>query len=683
MSEVQRDYDYYSKLKSKLNEYNEAYYEQDAPIITDYEYDQLLLELEEIEAEHPEWVATDSPSQHIGGSASQTFSKVDHEVKMESLQDVFSLADLENFVRKTNRDLGYSAEWIVEEKIDGLSISLEYRDGVFWQGSTRGDGSVGEDVTQNLLTVGVIPHLLLEDKPSRLVVRGEVYMPKASFIALNKQQAEHGLKLFANPRNAAAGSLRQLDPEITRSRDLSLFCFNVQLIEGVEFSTHYESLEFLRRNGLPLIEAEKPSTDIDELMAEIVAISERRTSLEYGIDGAVVKLNSLADRARLGSTSKYPRWAAAYKYPPEQAETIIEDIEVQVGRTGKLTPLAHLTPVFVDGSTVAKATLHNEDFVKEKDIRIGDTVKIQKAGDIIPEITEVILDKRSDDSVAYVMPEECPVCGSTAVRYQGEAATYCTNQSCPAQVARAIEHFASRSCMEIAGLGERNVEMLLEKGFIEDIADIYLLHEHREDLVELPGYGKKSIDKLLDAIELSKNNSLERLINGLGISFIGTNGSRLLAENVKNLDELMAKSVDDLQAIPGIGDVSADAVFKFFREVHNQELIERLRILGLNFNSNIYIDTSVEVDRGLWDGMKVVLTGTLNNYTRNEAAKLIEDLGGKINSSVSKNVDFLVAGESAGSKYDKALGLNIRILTEEEFEEALADPANFKASLEQ
>lgn len=675
------DYSYYLELKSKLKEYNIAYYDEDSPLISDSDYDSLLTELEQIEALNPEWVEDDSPSQIVGGSASEVFSKVGHEVKMESLQDVFSLEDLDYFLKKTNRDLGYEAEWIVEEKIDGLSISLEYRDGVFWQGSTRGDGTIGEDVTQNLMTIKSIPHTMPVDKPSRLIVRAEVYMPKSSFIALNERQEEEGKRLFANPRNAAAGSLRQLDAKVTESRDLSLFCFNVQLVEGIEFNSHQESLDFLRRNNFPVIGAYEATSDVNELMDSIQDIYERRPTLEYGIDGAVVKLNSISDRVRLGSTSKYPRWAAAYKYPPEVASTVVKNIAIQVGRTGKLTPLAEVVPVLIDGSTVAKASLHNEDYVKDKDIRVNDTVLIQKAGDIIPEIIEVVLSERPEESEAFVMPDTCPICGSDAIRWEDSAGTYCTNPNCPAQVQRSIEHFASRNCMDIAGLGERNVKLFSDLNYINSISEIYNLKSHREELINLPGFGDRSIDKLLQAIEDSKTNSLERLINGFGIRFIGTTASRLLATKVQNLYELMDMDIETLNNIDGIGQVSAESIYRFFRLEHNINLINELDNYGVNFNSNIFIDPNETVSEKPWDDLKIVVTGTLQDYTRNEAKEIVEGLGAKVNSAVSKNVDFLVVGENAGSKLTKANSLGLRVINESEFKEAIANPESFRESL--
>lgn len=666
-----KDYAYYAELKDKIKQYNHAYYDEDAPLISDYKYDSLLRELEELEKEHPEWQSEDSPTLNVGGTVNETFSKVEHEVKMESLQDLFSLAEIRDFINKTNKALNKELEYVVEEKIDGLSVALEYRNGVFYRGSTRGDGTIGENVSKNLLNISNVPKTLKVDKPERLVVRAEVYMPKASFASLNEEQEAQGNTKFANPRNAAAGSLRQLDPQVTAKRNLDLFCFNLQLVEGMDFKTHYETLEFFKRNGFPVIHAFEPSSDIEQIEANIKAISARRADLSYGIDGAVIKVNNLDYRTQLGSTSKYPRWAAAFKYTPEQQKTKVLDIKVNVGRTGKLTPLAVLEPVLVDGSMISRVSLHNEDYVKEKDVRVNDTVVIHKAGDVIPELVEVDLSQRDADSEKFTMPEDCPVCGAKVVRSEDEAATYCTNANCPAQVERRIEHFASRSAMDITGLGEKNVKFFYQKGYIRNIADIYRLKDKRESLIEEPGFGEKSVDKLLASIEASKANSLEDLINGLGIQFIGANASRLLAENVPNMETLSKLSQEDIQKIDGLGTVSAKSVYTFFQDEDNLNLLRDLKDLGLNFESNIYKEDKEDL---AWSDLKFVLTGSLDKYTRSEASTLIENNGGKVQSSVSKNVDYLLLGENPGSKYDKAKELGINILSEADFEKALEDP---------
>ncbi len=678
-----KDHKYYLDLKDRVLALNDAYYNHDQSEVSDFVYDQLLHELEELEQEHPEWQEIDSPTIKVGGKASEVFSKVNHDVKMESLQDFFSVEDIDSFVRRTQRELSYEAEFVVEEKIDGLSVSLEYEKGIFVRGATRGDGLVGEDVTLNLLEISDVPRVMLHDKPERLVVRGEIYMTKSAFIRLNEIQEKNGVKLFANPRNAAAGSLRQLDPKITANRDLSLFCFNIQLVEGMEFSTHQETLKFLARNGFKIIDLEKVARTTEEIDNLIIEIEERRSRLDYGIDGAVIKLNSLKDREKLGSTSKYPRWAAAYKYPPEQVETKLLDIQVNVGRSGKLTPLAILNPVVVDGSTVSKATLHNEDYIAEKDIRIGDMVKVQKAGDVIPEISTVVFDKRPINTEKFMMPLTCPVCGADAVRKTGEAARICVNEDCPAKLKRKLEHFVSRNCMYIDGLGEKNIELFLDLGLINDLADIYLLKNHRDDLLKLPGYGEKSIDKLLEAIESSKNNSMENFLAALGIQFIGANTASLISEVVPDIDTLMMMTAANLEDIPGVGQASANAIVEYFNNPINLELIEKFRSLGLNFKSYSYKDqASREAESELpWTGLKAVVTGTLENYKRQEAELKLKELGAQVLSSVSKNVNFLLAGENAGSKLDKALNLDIKIINENEFIEALNKPEKFREDL--
>lgn len=678
-----KDHKYYLDLKDRVLALNDAYYNNDQSEVSDFVYDQLLHELEELEQEHPEWQEIDSPTIKVGGKASEVFSKVNHDVKMESLQDFFSIEDIDSFVRRTQRELSYEAEFVVEEKIDGLSVSLEYEKGIFVRGATRGDGLVGEDVTLNLLEISDVPRVMLHDKPERLVVRGEIYMTKSAFIRLNEIQEKNGVKLFANPRNAAAGSLRQLDPKITANRDLSLFCFNIQLVEGMEFSTHQETLKFLARNGFKIIDLEKVARTTEEIDNLIIEIEERRSRLDYGIDGAVIKLNSLKDREKLGSTSKYPRWAAAYKYPPEQVETKLLDIQVNVGRSGKLTPLAILNPVVVDGSTVSKATLHNEDYIAEKDIRIGDMVKVQKAGDVIPEISTVVFDKRPINTEKFMMPLTCPVCGADAVRKTGEAARICVNEDCPAKLKRKLEHFVSRNCMYIDGLGEKNIELFLDLGLINDLADIYLLKNHRDDLLKLPGYGEKSIDKLLEAIESSKNNSMENFLAALGIQFIGANTASLISEVVPDIDTLMMMTAANLEDIPGVGQASANAIVEYFNNPINLELIEKFRSLGLNFKSYSYKDqASREAESELpWTGLKAVVTGTLENYKRQEAELKLKELGAQVLSSVSKNVNFLLAGENAGSKLDKALNLDIKIINENEFIEALNKPEKFREDL--
>ncbi len=662
-------------LRDKLRAYNEAYYDLDQPLVDDQVYDKLLRDLEELEALHPEWAVEDSPTRVVGGRASAVFSKVSHEVKMESLQDVFSLGELEDFLRRTSAALGDSPEWVVEQKIDGLSVSLEYRNGLYYQGSTRGDGNIGEDVTENLVTIAGVPRRLSPGAPSRLIVRGEVYMTEESFRKLNQTQEDQGQKLFANPRNAAAGSLRQLDSKITASRDLSLFCFNVQLVEGLEFSTHLESLDFLEANGFPVIRHSGAKRSAEEVLAEVERIGAERGALAYGIDGAVVKINDLAIRRDLGSTSKFPRWAAAYKYPPEQVSTTVEDIIVQVGRSGKITPLALLKPVTVAGSTISRVTLHNEDFIEAKDIRIGDHVLIQKAGDVIPEVVSVDKSLRPETAVPYAMPTHCPACGSEVVRREGEAASYCTGLDCPAQRLRRLIHFTSRDAMNIEGMGPANLQLLVEKGYISRVSDLYRLAEHRVDLEQLPGWGEKSVTKLLENIERSKQNSLERLLGALGIPQIGTAAARVLAASFPDMWALADSSVETLQELPDIGPTTALSIKAFFAGESNRHLLEDLASLGLNIRSTTYQSETDRANADLpWKELKMVVTGTLASMSRGEAEEKIRALGAVAQGSVSAKTSCVIVGEKAGSKADKARSLGVRILTEEAFLAALADP---------
>lgn len=670
------DQNYVDELREKLLRYNDAYYNKDAPLVDDAVYDRLLRELETLENEHPEWRRADSPTQIVGGRASDDLGKVRHEVKMESLQDVFSLEELEGFLQKTSEHLP-GAEWVVEQKIDGLSVSLEYRDGRFYRGATRGDGEVGEDITANLMTLSGLPRELSEDRPSRLIVRGEVYMSNESFIKLNQQQEDIGGRLFANPRNAAAGSLRQLDPKVTAERELSLFCFNVQLAEGLSFETHSESLDFLQRNGFPVIRHSRPLASADDIMAEVENIGEIRGTLPYGIDGAVVKLDRLDLRNELGSTSKFPRWAAAFKFSPEQEETTLKEIAVQVGRSGKLTPLAVLEPVTVAGSTISRATLHNEDFIKEKDIRPGDRVIIQKAGDIIPEVVKVLPEKRPPEGLEpYKFPETCPACGAKVLRREGEAASYCTGADCPAQRLRHLIHFTSRDCMDIEGLGPANLRLFVDKGFISGIADIYRLEDKRDMLLELPGFGERSVEKLLLAAEASKQRPLERLLNALGIPQIGAAGARVLAESFPNMKALAEADEETLLSLSDIGPTTAASLRSFFASENNRALLKELEELGLNMDSELY---GTEQAAQPWEGLRFVVTGTLQAFGRAEAEEKIRSLGGAASGSVSSKTSYLVMGEKAGSKAEKAKELEIPILNEEAFLKALEQPLSLKA----
>ncbi len=666
------DETYVKDLRAKLRELNEAYYDLDQPLVEDQEYDRLLTELETIEREHPEWATADSPTVTIGGQASAVFTKVTHEVKMESLQDVFSLTELEDFLQRTKSQVQGTPEWIVEQKIDGLSVALEYRNGIYYRGATRGDGTTGEDVTMNLATLASVPKKLEGQVPSRLIVRGEVYMTEEAFANLNRSQEDLGQKLFANPRNAAAGSLRQLDSKITASRDLSLFCFNVQLVEGLTFATHYESLRYLETQGFPVIRYSEPVTDPEDVLAKVAEIGSIRGSLPYGIDGAVVKINDLALRTELGSTSKYPRWACAYKYPPEQVFTTVDDIIVQVGRSGKITPLALLQPVTVAGSTISRVTLHNEDFIRDKDIRVGDKVLIQKAGDVIPEVVQVDFSQRPPDSTPYIMPTHCPACGSEIVRREGEAASYCTGVDCPAQRLRRLIHFTSRDCMNIEGLGPANLQMLLEGGFITRFSDLYRLETHREKLMELPGWGEKSVTKLLENIERSKSNPLSRLLNALGIPQIGTAAARGLAQAFPDIWALAAATTEELQALPDIGPATAQSIHAFFAGESNRNLLHELEDLGVNMKSDTYA-ASEGADLP-WTGLRMVVTGTLTSMSREEAEAKIRANGAAAQGSVSAKTSYVIVGEKAGSKADKARNLGVPILSEEQFLDVLADP---------
>lgn len=670
------DYAYVENLREKLRQYNDAYYDKDAPLVDDYTYDQMLRELERLEAAHPEWADPESPTRVVGGRALSTFSKVSHEVRMESLQDVFSIEELRAFLTKTSADT--PIEWVVEHKIDGLSVALEYRDGVFYRGATRGDGTTGEDVSANLLTMSSIPKRLAEDPPSRLIVRGEVFMSDRSFTSLNESQEELGQKLFANPRNAAAGSLRQLDPKVTSGRDLSLFCFNVQLVEGRTFATHLESLEFLAANGFPVIPVSDAVIDIEAVISAVEVIGAERGRLSYGIDGAVVKANSLAVRETLGSTSKFPRWAAAYKFSPEQQETRIRDIIVQVGRSGKITPLAVLEPVTVAGSTISRATLHNEDFIEEKDIRVGDSVIIQKAGDVIPEVVRVQTDKRPAEAVPYAMPQVCPACGSVVIRREGEAASYCTGANCPAQRLRRLIHFASRDCMNIEGLGPANLRVLVEKGYIQSLGDLYRLPEHASELERLPGWGKRSVTKLLEAVEGSKKNPLERVLTALGIPQIGTAAARVLAKAFPDIWALAEAEADMLQTLPDIGATSAQSIRAFFDSPDNLSVLREFAQFGVNLTSDTY--GSGEAQEELpWSDLRFVVTGTLESMSREEAEAKIRSLGAAAQSQVSAKTSFVVVGAKAGSKATKAAALGIPTLDEAAFLDALQNPATLSA----
>lgn len=650
-------------LREKIKYHNDRYYDLDSPEISDAEYDQLLRQLENLEEEYPLFADSNSPTQKVGGKVKDDFKKITHKYPMQSLMDVFSENELKSFLIKIKEQIP-DVEFIVERKIDGLSVALEYEQGVLVRALTRGDGFVGEDVTENVRTIRSVPVRLKKPVPL-LVVRGEIYMPNSAFLKLNERQEDLEEKVFANPRNAAAGSLRQLNSSITASRNLELFVFNIQGIEGEKFEKHSQSLDWLMDNGFPTSPSYRKCKTEDEIWKAIEEIASVRGTLDYGIDGAVIKVDSLPQRLILGTTSKVPKWAVAYKYPPEQRETLIEQILVQVGRTGKLTPLAKLTPVRIAGSMVARATLHNEDFIAEKDIREGDTVLIQKAGDIIPEVVNVIKEKRTANSKPFVMPTHCPVCDAPVVRENGEAASKCTGVECPAQLFRHLIHFVSKEAMNIEGLGPSILEILLEKGLIKGIAEIYTLSEKREELKCLERFGEKSVNNLLISIEKSKSNSLERLLNGFGIKNIGVRAATILANHFESMDTLIDATYMDLVTLPEFGDISANAVLEFFRQEQTLHLINQLKQAGVQMNSNI----KDRIISNIFEDKTFVLTGTLPTMTREEVTAIILAHQGKVSGSVSKKTSYVLAGEEAGSKLDKATALGVRIIDENEFKE--------------
>ena len=648
------------QLTQILNDANYRYYVLDNPTMPDFEYDRLLRELEELEAAHPELVKPDSPTQRVGGEAVSGFEKYTHPVPLMSLQDVFSVEELNEFLEKTLTAEPETA-FSVEPKIDGLSVALEYVDGQFVRGATRGDGNVGEDVTTNLKTIRSIP-MTLENAPHRLIVRGEVYMPKKSFEKLNARQEEEGKPLFANPRNAAAGSLRQLDPKVCAIRELDIYIFNIQLAEGMDFTTHGETLDYLNSLRFKVIPY-RLLRDVGQVDEYVMAINENRGELPCDIDGAVIKVNDLAQRERMGATAKCPRWAVAYKYPPEIKETVVEDIVVQVGRTGVLTPKAVVKPVRLAGTTVTNATLHNQDFISERDIRIGDTVRIRKAGEIIPEILEVMKEKRPADAVAYLLPTACPVCGAKVERDEDGAFVRCTGIACPAQLSRNIAHFVSRDAMDIEGLGSSIVDTLIEKGLVKSPADIYYLSV--DDMKSLWQKGSTAAKKLHESIQASREQDLSRLIYALGIRQVGAKTGKVLASHFGNLDALMNASAEELTQVSDVGEITARNISGWFAQPQSRNLIERLREAGVNFESKRAVTDA------RFAGKTFVLTGALTRFTREEATEKIELFGGKASGSVSKKTSYVVVGENAGSKERKARELGIPILSEEEFLEMI------------
>lgn len=652
-----------NELTNELNYHNHKYYVEDSPEISDFEFDKLLVELEQLEEQYPQFKRTDSPTVRVGGEAVKGFNEVRHEVPMLSQQKAFSREEIIDFDRRVKAVVP-DAEYVVEQKIDGLSVSLEYVDGIFTRGSTRGDGIVGEDVTENLKTILTIPLKLKDDIPF-LEVRGEVFLSRNNFEKINDLLESTGQPLFANPRNAAAGSLRQLDPKIAAKRKLDIFVFNIQQIQGAEISTHIEGLEFLQKQGFKTILDKKSYSTIDEVYKRIEEIGEERGQLYFDIDGAVIKVNNLSDRELLGNTSKFPRWSIAYKYPAEKQTTVIRDIKVQVGRTGVLTPLAILDTVHIAGSNVSRATLHNLDYIREKDIRVGDTVVIEKAGDIIPAVIEVIKENRNGEEPEFKMPEHCLECGAIIVREEGEAAYRCTGVSCPAQRMRNIIHFVSRNAMNIEGLGPSIIEQMLEKNLIETAADLYYVNP--SDIADMDKMGEKSAQNLINALEKSKSNPLYRLINAFGIRHIGEKAAKILSAQYKTLENLMNANVDELTQIPDIGEKMAMSVVSFFAEEQTKEFIKKLETAGVNCvddNENSVVDKRFE-------NMTFVLTGTLEKYKRSEAGQIIENYGGKTSSSVSKKTTYVLAGAEAGSKLDKAQSLGVKIISETEFEEMI------------
>lgn len=643
-------------LTNQLNEANYQYYVLDDPQMPDFEYDRLLRELEILEAENPSLVRPDSPTLRVGGQALSKFEKVTHTVPLMSLQDVFSLEELEQFLSKIQQAYP-EAQFTVEPKIDGLSVALEYENGHFVRGATRGDGVIGEDVTENLKTIRTIP-MYLENAPEKLIVRGEVFMPKKSFEKLNERQEREGKALFANPRNAAAGSLRQLDSKIAAQRGLDIYIFNVQYAQGMTFTSHSESLEYLKQLKLKVIDWSLLN-QVKSIKDCVLAINEHRDRLSCDIDGAVIKVNELSQREQLGATAKFPRWAVAYKYPPEIKATVVEDIVVQVGRTGVLTPKAVVRPVRLAGTTVTNATLHNQDFITERDIRIGDTVQIRKAGEIIPEILEVDLSKRPENAQPYLLPSVCPVCGSATQKDEDGVFLRCTGTACPAQLSRIIEHFVSRDAMDVDGLGGSIVDSLIEKGFLKSPADIYELS--LSDIKSLWQSGETAAQKLLASIEHSKEQDLSRLIYALGIRQVGAKTGKILAKHFGSLDALMQAEKEELTQISDIGEITAEFIYDWFRQDQSIIMIEKLRKAGVNFDSKVVISDS------RFAGMTFVLTGALTKFTRDEATEKIELYGGKASGSVSKKTTYVVVGENAGSKERKARELNIPILSEDDF----------------
>ena len=656
MMEVQKEIE---KLRKEINYHSKLYYVYDAPVISDYDFDMLMQRLKTLENEHPELITPDSPTQRVGGQALSQFTQVHHQVPLESLTDVFSYDELFAFGERMDSLISESHNYTVEPKIDGLSMSLEYENGVFVRGATRGDGTTGEDVTENLRTVRSVP-LRIDNAPERLIVRGEVYMSKAVFEELNREREIKGEPLLANPRNAAAGSMRQLDPKVAASRKLDIICFNLQYTSGEPFATHAETLDAMRDMGFPVVQY-KVYDNIRDCVERIEWLGENRGELPFDMDGAVIKINSLAQRTALGSTAKAPRWAVAFKYPPEKKESRVVDIAVQVGRTGVLTPKVIVEPVRLAGTTVSAATLHNQDNIDRLDVRLGDTVVLQKAGEIIPEVVSVNYARRPEGTVPFKMPEFCPECGSPVVRDEDGAALRCTSPECPAQRLRNIAHFASREAMDIEGLGISVCESLINSGLVRSFADLYYLEAQSVSMLDR--MGEKSAQNLIAAIEKSKRAGLARLLCAFGIRQVGQKASKTLAMHFRDLDAVMSASEDELKAIPDIGAITAGFITEWFSLEQSKHQIRLLREAGVSFDSRESIVDS------RFAGKTFVLTGALENYTRDEASAIIERYGGKASGSVSKKTSYVLAGENAGSKLTKARELGIPVITEEEFAE--------------
>ena len=645
-------------LRATLRYHSDRYYNDDAPEIEDYEYDMMMRELKGLEEKYPEFDSADSPTKRVGGKADNSFASVEHTVRMESLQDAFSKEEIFDFDRRVKENVS-DVHYVVEPKIDGLSVSLEYVNGEFFRGSTRGDGNVGEDVSGNLRVIHNIP-LKLNHALPYIEVRGEVYMPKKSFVRVVDRQLINDEKLFKNPRNAAAGSLRQKDSEVAATRGLDIFVFNIQQIEGKELTSHKESLDYLKELGFNTIPYYERVDDIETAFEKVLQIGEKRGELEFDIDGAVIKVDDFSEREQLGSTAKFPKWAVAFKYPPEEKQTEILDIEITVGRTGKLTPTAVLSPVHLAGTTVSRATLHNQDFINEKGVNIGDIVTVRKAGDIIPEVL-CVNEKRSNGSFVY--PERCPSCNEKVVREEGESDIRCINPECPAQLLRNLIHYCSRDAMDIEGLGPSIIETFVNEGMIKTVTDIYRLD--KEKIAFLDGFQQTSANNIIESVENSKNNDLSKLIFAFGIRHIGAKAAKLLSDEFKNIDNLMNASFEAICDIDGFGDIMAKSAFDFFQSESARELIADLKSFGVNTQSK-----SVVKDNR-FEGMTFVLTGTLPNYKRSEAAAIIESFGGKTSSSVSKKTSYVLSGESSGSKLDKANSLGIPVINEDEFNEMI------------